>query len=486
MSRPAQTRRGELLRDLAPEWANALPADLRVTGIATSVARCEPGDLLFVSEEENLPRALQMAIRRGAAAVVVTGDAPPCDLPVVCVDDRRAAFRSVMRRWLAQLSRTMKIVGVAGETGKTSTAYLLASVLENADQRVGIMGSLGCCDGRDVELNRPSRYRSIDLLWWLLRMSWNGCTHAILELGESVLAAPAVRGVEFDVVCVTNRRLGQSRKSDTTRAVLDQLSFHGVAVLNADDDGAAALADDTGAATITVGVREHAEITATCIEKLVSEQTFLLNIGSDSTVVRVPLPGEHNLSNCLVAAAVGTVYGINLADLARGLESVRSMPGRLERIECGQNFSVFVDCAAASPAVERVIEQLRPLVPGRIFCVSDGENETRPAFPFLRSLERDDALVSVVPSNAGNKAPGSRKSHSSAKARIVSRRMGTRLESIEWALSQAKAGDCVLIAGKGNSQPEAGDDRASLSDREIAYRWLYRSATADGAHPASA
>ena len=123
------------------------------------------------------------------------------------------------------------------------------------------------------------------------------------------------------------------------------LAPEGVAIVNSDDAGSSACAARYDGPLVTVGVESPAEITATLLSQYPSEQTFLLDTGSESVPVRTTLIGLHNVYNCLVAAGVGLVYGIDIATIVRGIESVPFVPGRMERLECGQPFSVFVDYA---------------------------------------------------------------------------------------------------------------------------------------------
>ena len=118
-----------------------------------------------------------------------------------------------------------------------------------------------------------------------------------------------------------------------------------------------------------MGIESPAEITAVPVEQCISEQTFLLTAGSETVPVRTQMIGTHHIYNCLAAAAVGLAYGIELTTVVRGLESVGHVPGRLERIECGQPFGVFVDFAHTPDALTGVLKTLRQVTSGRLICV---------------------------------------------------------------------------------------------------------------------
>src|SRR5262249_47633006 len=151
--------------------------------------------------------------------------------------------------------------------------------------------------------------------------------------------------------------------------LLKQLGTAGFAVLNADDPVGSELLSAVAGPALTIGIENEAELTATIIDRHASEQTFLLSAGSDTAAVRTRIIGDGHVYNCLMAAAVGLLYGISLTDVARGLERLERIPGRMERIECGQPFGVFIDYAHTPDALASVLQSLRAVTAGRLFCV---------------------------------------------------------------------------------------------------------------------
>ena len=164
---------------------------------------------------------------------------------------------------------------------------------------------------------------------------------------------------------------------------------------------------------LTVGIRTAAEITATPIEEFLSEQTFLLTAGSETIPVRTRMIGRHHVYNCLTAAAVGLAYGIDLPTVVRGLEAVEYVPGRLERIECGQPFGVFVDFAHTPDALTGCLQTLRQVTAGRVICVfgagGDRDRQKRPLMG--RAVEQ-------------RRRPGGRHQRQSAQRRPAGDRRG--------------------------------------------------------------
>jgi UDP-N-acetylmuramoyl-L-alanyl-D-glutamate--2,6-diaminopimelate ligase len=261
--------------------------------------------------------------------------------------------------------------------------------------------------------------------------------------------------------------------------LLDHLKPDGFAVFNADDTSGEFLRSEFDRPAITIGLHSDAELTATVIERFPSEQTFLIHAGDDTIPVRTPIVGDQHVYNCLAAAAAGLVVGIDLATVVRGLESVTAIPGRLERIECGQPFSVFVDYARTPAAMAASLRSLRKVTRGRLICVygakgSDSE-QTRPLLG--RVVERSADREVITSDNPGHEAPlqiahdildGYQRP---ARPHILP----DREAAIGWALSQARPGDSVLIAGKGHENYQVVGTRClCFNDGEVARGFLRR------------
>jgi len=475
------------LRALLPEADFVGADDIRVHGCCGDSRRCQPDDL-FVALRGSLHdghRYVRQAIERGAGAVLAERPLDDFDGPTCLVPDTREAFGRLCQALAGDPSRQVKVVGVTGTNGKTTTSFLIASVLEAGGFLPGLMGTLGCYDGADLrpsELTTPS---TPVLAKSLGRMRNNGCSHAVIEVSSHALAQARVAGIEFDVACITNIHHDHldfhgtaKRYLEAKASLLDRLHADGLAVFNADDPAIAALIDRHDGPALTIGLERAAELTAEPIEQFFSEQTFLLSIGDETVPVRTPLVAKHNIYNCLIAAAVGLGYGLDAATIVRGLEAVRNVPGRLERIECGQPFSVFVDYAHTPDALRSALEGLRPLTSGRLFCVfGAGGQRDQQKRPLMGSIVENVADVAVITTdNPRDEDPESiiddilHGFSTPAAARVVVDRM----EAIRQVLYGARPGDCVLIAGKGHEAYQiVGSRRIALDDREAARQCLY-------------
>jgi UDP-N-acetylmuramoyl-L-alanyl-D-glutamate--2,6-diaminopimelate ligase len=249
----------------------------------------------------------------------------------------------------------------------------------------------------------------------------------------------------------------------------------GLAIVNADDHRCRNVTAKITAPCLTYALHAEADVTASVLERFVSEQTFLLSAGNDTAAVRTRMIGDHHVSNCLAAACFGLAAGFDLATIVRGLEGVERVPGRLERLECGQPFGVFVDMAQSPETLARAITTVRQVTSGRTIVVFGPREEHDAARKALlgRVLERGAQLAIITGDEPrqmeletahqvldGFNQPG--------RAHVIR----DRAAAIRFALSQARAGDCLLIAGRGD-RVSALRVGKSYDDREVACGLLY-------------
>jgi UDP-N-acetylmuramoyl-L-alanyl-D-glutamate--2,6-diaminopimelate ligase len=294
---------------------------------------------------------------------------------------------------------------------------------------------------------------------------------------------------------LTNIKSGDLAEHNTSRAyqriksrIFRMLKPCGLAVVNADDHRCRNIMSELRGPCLTYAVHADGDLTATVLECFSSEQTFLLSAGNDSISVRTRMIGDHHVSNCLAAAAVGLGLGIELETIARGLEAVERVPGRLERLECGQPFGVFVDAAATPETLALAMKTVRQVTRGRVLVVFGSRTSDEPSRRALigRVLERGAHFPILTGGYTNNREPlqlaheildGFERPH---KAQIIPRRS----EAIHSALSQAKAGDAVLITGCDPcANPPANGHQLVQDDREIACRWLYSQNMQGGSLP---
>ena len=481
--------RGVSLRDVLPEGYIFGTGDIRITSCCADSRQCQSGDLFvaLVGNDEDGHEYASQAVDQGATAVLAERPLP-LEVPTCIVRDTREAFGRVCQALAGDPSRQLRVIGVTGTSGKTTTSLLLSGVLEAAGHRVGIMGNMGYCDSVDtIHSDRPTP-SAPELATWLARMGANGCSHAVVELSSIGLARRQAAGIQFDAALLTNVRrhrldyhgsVVNYRKAKSK--LFQQLQPHGVAVVNEDDPVSKNLLSKLEHPVLTIGMKSPATVTASVLERHVSEQTFLISAGNETVPVRTRMIGDHHVYNCLSAAAMGLVYGIDLPTIVRGLESVTAVPRRLERIECGQPYAVFVDSAHTPDAIVNSLLTMRNVTRGKLICVfgaaGDQDHDNRPLLG--RAVEKIANLGIITNDNPRTEAPMSIIHDVLDGYDLPSRAhvMPNRAKAICWALSQAEKGDTVLITGESPCHSLAGDGhRYLVDDSDVARQWLYDSA----------
>ena len=481
------------LRKLLPGAVFIGADDIRVNACTCDTRRLAPGDLFaaLVGGTHDGHDLAAAAVAGGCSAILAERPIPGVGVPVCVVENARDAYGRICQALAGNPSRRLKVVGVTGTNGKTTTSCLIARVLGYGGYKSGILGTLGYCDGDHFEeatLTTPPADR---LAQWLKRMADNDCSHVVMEVSSHALDQSRLAGMKLDSLCVTNvrrdhldyhRTLGGYRLAKSK--AFGYLSADGFAVINADDVTAAGYLHTIDGPVLTVGIRSQAELTGRLIERQACEQTFLLTAGSDTVPVRTRMIGVHHVYNCLCAAAVGLTYGIDLPTVVRALESVDEIPGRLQRIECGQPFGVFVDYAHTPDALHGSLAALKEVVAGRLACVfGAGGDRDRWKRPLMaKAVESVADRIIVTNDNPRSEDPQAIIGdildgfEDLAKVEVIE----DRAEAIGRALQAAKPGDCVMIAGKGHENRQiVGPDEFPLDDAEVAREWLYTNQPAE-------
>jgi UDP-N-acetylmuramoyl-L-alanyl-D-glutamate--2,6-diaminopimelate ligase len=484
-----QQRASVSLGNLFPA-AKFTQGPIHATAVCTAASRCQPGDLfvgVLTADGDSHDEAFE-AVKRGAVAVL-TERLLPVTVPQCIVPDTREALGRVCQALAGHPTDELRTIGVVGTRGKTVTSMLIAAMLEAAGDAVGVISSIGLSDSREQFITPCSTPRAPKMANWLQRMTQAGCQSAVVELSSRALAERRAAGIEFDAVVLTNLKRSENQWHGTEENVrranlraLEHLKPGGFAVFNADDVESEGALGNVDLPVLTFGMVADAQVTARVIERCPSEQTFLLQAGNESAPVRTAMIGDQHVQNCLAAAAAGLALGMDLATIVRGLESVKFVPGRLQRIECGQSFNVFVDSARSPDALATSLRTLRQTGSGRIICVMGcpgGKNkDQRPRIGHV--LDRMTQLSIITSDDPRHEQPlqiahdildGHERPH-------LTHTLPNRKRAIRFALQSARPGDTVLIAGKGDRcEQHIGSGSEPHDDCEIARQWLYEQGT---------
>jgi UDP-N-acetylmuramoyl-L-alanyl-D-glutamate--2,6-diaminopimelate ligase len=427
--------------------------------------------------------AVAAAVRHGAVAVVAER-LLPVEVPLCLVPDSREALGVICQELAGRPAQHLRTIGVTGTNGKTTTSLLIASILRSAKQVTGVTSTLGYHDGYDHAAAQRTTPEALELAEWLTRMVDNRCTNAVLELSSQALAEKRAAGIDYDVAVLTNVRrdhLDYHGSVKTYRrlkaSLLRQLRPAGFAVLNADDLTSRKMLPDLDCPVLTFGLHTPAEVTASVVERRAGEQVFLLAAGKETAAVCTRMFGDHHVYNCLAAAAVGLGLGLDLTMIARGVEALTRVPGRLEPIVCGQPFGVYVDYARSPDALAVTLKALRQVTSGRVICVFGADADRDPAErPLLGRVVERHAHRGIITNNNPRWEEPLQIAHDildgyerPARAHLLT----DRAEAIRWALGEARPGDAVLLAGKGDQQVQVVRDEARFfDDGQVAQQWL--------------
>lgn len=454
--------------------------DVDVAGVAYRSDKVREGDAFFCvpgfahDGHDWAPDA----VANGASALVVERPLP-IDVPQFVVADARIALAVASAEYQGQPSRAFDVVGITGTNGKTTTTYLVDSILRADGRATGVIGTVETrVAGERIPASRTTP-ESADLHALLASMRDAGVGGCSMEVSSHAIDLHRVDAVRFAVVAFTNLtqdHLDYHQTIEEYFSVKKRLFTDfdtGARVVDIDDPYGAGMAVELDGC-LTVGRSPDAAVRALNERLGATGSTFELKTPQGSAFVRFPLAGAYNVSNALAAAGCALALGIPLETVVVGLETAPQVPGRLERVDCGQEFSVVVDYAHTPDSLEKAIGAVKQVCDGRVIvvfgCGGDRDPAKRPLMGRAAAHSADHCVVTS--DNPRSEDPvgiilqiedGLRDGPATYDV-VVDRRA-----AIERAIRSAGSGDAVLIAGKGHEDYQIFADRTiHFDDREVA------------------
>ena len=485
--------------------------DIRITGVTLRGQDAEAGDLFAAlpGSSSHGGRYVDEAVRRGAVAVLtdaaglehwghapasgryphpLAGDGPDSPVPVLIHPDPRSVLGELAATVYGHPSEALRVIGVTGTSGKTTTTYLMEAGLRAADRVAGLIGTVGIrIDGRDVPsaLTTPE---APELQALLAVMVERGVDTVVMEVSSHALTLGRVDGVNFAVGGFTNLSRDHldfhPSMQDYFEAKARLFDPHSpthaaISVVCIDDDAGRAMAARAYHPVSVSAIGRDADWRVEDVRTVGrGAQEFLaVDPAGVHHGLRIGLPGRYNVANCLLAVALLDSVGVSPEQAAPGLRTA-AVPGRLESIDRGQGFLALVDYAHKPGALRAVLETLREQSPGRLAVVfgAGGNRDPGKREPMGRVAGELADLVVITDDNPRDEDPAAIRAAIMAGATAAAGdatqvvEVGDRREAIDYAVGWARPGDVVLIAGKGHEagqtshgQTRPFDDRDELA-----------------------
>ncbi len=476
---------------------------LEISGIAYDSRQVRPGFLFAAIQGEKLDghQFISQAVAAGATAILSDrAPQPGVHAAWIHVHRARPALAQIAANFYGQPARALQLIGVTGTNGKTTTSYLLESILSAAGHRVGLFGTIEYHTASGVQPAPNTTPESLDLQRFLAELRDAGATWAIMEVSSHGLFFDRVYGCPFAAALFTNLAGDHLDFHQTMENYFEAKKrlFLGcgadpprLAVLNADDQRADDLKAVSRGKVVLYGL-ERAEGTVTVSRPRLTASgiEFTLMTPEGSVGVQSPLVGRSNLYNLLAAGATAYGLGLPLDTIATGIRALERVPGRFERVDAGQPFSVVVDFAHTDLAFTNLLHSARELTSGppagagspagagRVIIVfGSGGDRDRTKRPVLGEIAgRLADLVIVTTDNPRSEDPlniindivvGVQKAGGNYLIEA------DRERAFERAFAEARPGDIVLLAGKGHQDTQIFRDRTEpWNDAEVARRLL--------------
>jgi UDP-N-acetylmuramoyl-L-alanyl-D-glutamate--2,6-diaminopimelate ligase len=431
-----------------------------------------------------------MAVEAGAAALVVER-ALDIDVPQARVASVRAALGPLADAFFGRPSRTLAIAGVTGTNGKTTVTYLLESIATAAGRNAGVVGTISARFAGHEEPASRTTPEAPDVQRMFRRMLDAGVDTVAMEATSDALVAGRLRGTRFATTAFTNLTQDHLNTHGSMEAYFDAKcslfdpAYTDRAVINADDPYGRALIDRVGSSLDVTTFGAHGDIAVLDAEMSLEGSSVTIDTPSGRVAFRTPLVGPYNVSNAICAIGLALDLGIPLDVAATGVETLGTVPGRLERVDAGQRFLALVDYAHTPDALEQALGACRALAGGRVIvvfgCGGDRDRAKRPQMGEIATRLAD--LTFITSDNPRTEDPVAIVAEIEAGARRgvgIYRAIVDRTEAISQALQEARPEDVVLVAGKGHEQGQQFADRTIPYDDRAVVRELLEAASCAG------
>jgi len=485
----------DILKGLKHKTESSL-SGVKARGVTDDSRKIKKGDLFIALKGYSLDghEFIDSAIEKGAKVIVAERDfhAPPGVVKVLLADGRQA-LSVIAANFYKDPSGKMKVTGITGTNGKTTITYIIENILKCARKEAGVIGTINYRFKGKVVAAKNTTPGPLELESLLAEMFSLGVRSCIMEVSSHSLDQGRVDPVLFDAAVFTNitsDHLDYHKTSqnyfDAKAKIFDKLKKDGVAILNADDKKVVSLKRSIKKKVLTYGFARQADIRAERVRLSLHGSSFDLVTPHGDARITTKLIGKHNISNILASAAASFAQGIKLDVIKKGVESFTLVPGRLESVDAGQPFRVFVDFAHTEDALYNILSLLREVALDRkiitVFgCGGNRDKTKRPRMGKVACSLSDNVIITSDNPRFEEPADIINDIEAGVRGEFSNYHiMPDRSQAIEKALSLASQDSIVVIAGKGHEKYQIVKDSViPFDDCEVARAMLQSLAPAE-------
>jgi len=459
-------------------------ADLNmdITSVVYDSRKVTPGSLFVAvsgfATDGN--KYIPMAMEKGAAAVI-TAKEPVEDVPCVQVASDRLALALIGCNYYGNPAASMKMIGVTGTNGKTSSTLLLKHILETVlGAKVGLIGTMENMIGHESIPTERTTPESFELQALLAQMRDAGCTHVIMEVSSHAIALDRVAGLHYTVAAFTNLtedhldfHKTMENYCDTKAELFNRCDR---AVGNVDDGWYDRLCGGAKCPMLTVSAKGEAGLYAKDVELLSDGIAFTAVCGGEAVDVRLPIPGKFTVYNALTVLGMALQLDISLPDAAAALKTAKGVKGRVEVVPTGRAYTVLIDYAHTPDGLENVLSSVKGFCKGRLIAVFGCGGDRDPIKrPIMGKIGTDIANIAIITSdNPRTEDPMTIIGHIVAGVEKNNYEViENRVKAIHHAMDIAKENDIIVLAGKGHeTYQEINGVKNHLDEREVVAAYL--------------
>lgn len=468
---------GELLSGVAYTADGDLGA-VTINKPETDSRKIGPGDVFFAlggigSDGHNY---IRKAVENGAVAVVAERDCDSFGAHLVLTNNSRKAIARASANFFGHPAKALKLIGVTGTNGKTTVTHIIKQILDLKGIKTGLIGTNRYLIGDEELPSSATTPEALELHGVFKAMAEAGCKYVVMEASSHALALDRLAGLTFEVGVFTNLtedHLNYHKDMDDYAAAKAKLFEQSkIAVINGDDPYGRVM-KKSASKVYTYGLEKSADMMASKVDYSERGVSFDWTFGTSVVHMRMAIPGKFSVYNALAGIGAAATIGLDDEDIQKGLLLVRGVKGRAEVVASNTEYTIMIDYAHTPDGIENILQAVRGFVKGRIIivfgCGGDRETEKRPKMGHIAGKLADFAVVTS--DNPRMEDPASIVRQITAGMRGMEDHyvaIVDRTEAIGYALSIAKAGDVVLLAGKGHeTYQDIGGVKNHYDEREI-------------------